>query len=406
MALEAGTLWEIRSGGNDLNGTGFYDRDPGTSIDYTQQDAAQLTLNDIATDGAGTGLSSVTGGFTAAMVGNIIQIEGDDYYEIIAFADTNNVTIDRSAGAGLSGLTGRVGGGRQTFLDAFFESMTAGDTIYVENGTYTPGAAISILKDGTALLPIKLIGYNSSRDDAPTGNDRPLIQTAGNSFSWQNGNYWIFENLRLTTSNTLGFRAGSSGLIRNCKCTQSAANGVGFYIGTYGSIYDCEAINDNVAGHQGDGFVLSNIATLISSRAFDFDQGVLVNYGSLVQWCVIDNCAEGIELISLYGSQILCNVLNDCEDAIHAGSSYSNVIMFNQFTNGVDGLHWTSPIGNNMIDKNNYYNNSGNDVTNVSKGPNAAAVDPGYTDEPGGDFSLASASAAKNIDFTTRLGVG
>ena len=74
MALTGGTQWEIRADGDETNGGGFYDRDPGTSVDYCQQAAAQLSLSDLTTDGAGTGLGSVTGGFTAAMVGNIIRI--------------------------------------------------------------------------------------------------------------------------------------------------------------------------------------------------------------------------------------------------------------------------------------------------------------------------------------------
>ena len=73
MALAATTVWEVRSTGNDNNGGG-YNTAAGTT-DYSQQNSPQLGLTDLATPGAGsTTLTSAVGGFTAAMVGNIIQI--------------------------------------------------------------------------------------------------------------------------------------------------------------------------------------------------------------------------------------------------------------------------------------------------------------------------------------------
>jgi hypothetical protein len=65
MALSAATVWEMRTTGAQTNGGGYANLAPGTSVDYSQQDAAQLSLSDIATDGAGTGLSSATGGCRA-----------------------------------------------------------------------------------------------------------------------------------------------------------------------------------------------------------------------------------------------------------------------------------------------------------------------------------------------------
>jgi hypothetical protein len=118
-ALPNDLVWEVRTTGNDDNG-GCKDTDAAT--DYTNQDSAQLTLTDLATSGAGvTTLTSATGGFTAAMVDNCIQIKSGTnfnvgFYEITGHTDTNTVTLDRtpsSAGAG-SGGTGSVGGALKT----------------------------------------------------------------------------------------------------------------------------------------------------------------------------------------------------------------------------------------------------------------------------------------------------
>ena len=95
MAVDSTTIWEIRADGSPTNGGGFADLDPGTSVDYSQQASAQLGVSDAATDGAGTGVSSVTGGFTAAMVGNVMYLSGtsEGWYQITAYTDTNNVTV-------------------------------------------------------------------------------------------------------------------------------------------------------------------------------------------------------------------------------------------------------------------------------------------------------------------------
>jgi len=59
MAINAASVWECRAEGAITNGGSFFDADPGTSVDYSQQDAAELALTDLASDGAGTGITSV-----------------------------------------------------------------------------------------------------------------------------------------------------------------------------------------------------------------------------------------------------------------------------------------------------------------------------------------------------------
>lgn len=63
-----------------------------------------LYLIDLATDGAGTGISSATGGFEAGMVGGYLYIDSGlgfaaGSYLITVYTDTNNITIGSSAGA-------------------------------------------------------------------------------------------------------------------------------------------------------------------------------------------------------------------------------------------------------------------------------------------------------------------
>src|SRR3954451_13297180 len=102
MAISAGTVWEVRTGGSDSNGGLFTSGQAGAGTDYSQQDAAQLSLTDVVTDGTTT-VTSAVGGFTAAMIGNGINIAGTCYM-IATRSSTNTITVDRviAADTGLS----------------------------------------------------------------------------------------------------------------------------------------------------------------------------------------------------------------------------------------------------------------------------------------------------------------
>jgi len=70
-----------------------------------------LRLIDLATDGAGTGVSSVVGGFEAGMVNAKLHIyDGVGFtvgdYSITVYTDTNNITIGSSAGVSKTGGSG------------------------------------------------------------------------------------------------------------------------------------------------------------------------------------------------------------------------------------------------------------------------------------------------------------
>ena len=131
MALTAATIWEIRTTGSDANG-GCFDASF-SGVDYSQQNSAQLSLTDVVTNGTTT-VTSATGGFTSAMKGNGINIAGM-VYQITAVGSSISITIDRTATAA-TGQTGKVGGacGSPGYVSG---QMVAGNTKYVQNGTYS-----------------------------------------------------------------------------------------------------------------------------------------------------------------------------------------------------------------------------------------------------------------------------
>lgn len=150
MAFTATAVGRIRPGGSVNNGT-FYDGAayPG-GTDYTQQDAAQLTLADL--NSSTNHITSATGGFTAAMVGNAINL-GTTFYFITARNSSTDVTVDRTVSPGLAAATGSVGGawGGSSGVNPFYladagrathNKPVPGNIIYVYgSGSDAPGSA-------------------------------------------------------------------------------------------------------------------------------------------------------------------------------------------------------------------------------------------------------------------------
>lgn len=423
MGIQNGTLWEIRSGGSDLNGAGFWDRFPGVSVDYSQQDVAQVSFTNLTTLAMGgvTLRDGDLGGlFTFAMRGNIIYIASGTnfvagYYEIISRLTIHSVTLDRSptpGGIGANGA-GKVGGGRQTITDAFLDGVvTDGGFVYLENGTYVQGAALNITLDGSPNLPITFEGYNATRGDDPTGANRPLIQDGGNALNWSGASYWVFKNLRFEVSLTSGFQTGIESVVRNCKSSQSLGgdNDYAFSFGQRNIIFDCEAENTNAgAGNQGRGMTLSAVdSKVIGCYIHDCKRGIsTISSNQTIMFNIID-CGDesGGQGINLSGSDfhtIAFNTLHDCDTGVIATDSYSCLIFGNIINSCGTGLWWfLDPVENNLVDYNNYFGND-TDVTNVTKGKNATAVDPQFTN-PGTDFSLQPSSLLREAVPVIRLG--
>jgi len=191
VALSANTVWEIRQDGDDDNGGG-YKSDAGTT-DYSQQAAAQLTVTDGATAGAtNTTLTSATGGFTSAMVGNVVHVWDagggsnitDGWYEIAAYTDTNTVTLDRApddGNGGVSGASVKVGGALGT-PGLAASLMAEGHKAYVKYNatpytltTATPGAGGPV-HFGTADKRAYMEGYETTREDGCPNGNRPEVK--------------------------------------------------------------------------------------------------------------------------------------------------------------------------------------------------------------------------------------
>jgi len=407
MALNTNTDWEIRTTGLQTNGGGFANLNPGISVDYSQQNSPQLSLSDISTNVAGTQLTSVTGGFTQDMEGNCIYLTGGGatagWYQIPngGYINTNNVTIDRSAGASKTGVTGNVGGAFKiggTLDSDFFASSqkVAGNVIYIKSGTYTLGESISIAVAGTTTTPICMIGYQSSRGDNPIGNNRPIIN-CGSSYSIaSSGNYWQLHNLIFTgsASNVINHQAGGGGFVYyNCKITNtsgtSGRNAVLISAGT-NIFISCEFSSTN-----GNGVNITAIVNrFINCYLHDSNKAINDSVGNnQFISCIIANCTTGSSPAGFVISSNICIfgcVIYNCTTGIVGGTTTTVTCVNNIIANCTTGASWTTEQKLNFWDFNCWNNTT--DVVNVTKGPNDVSADPKLKDPANGDFTLDTGS--------------
>lgn len=290
MALAATNVWEIRSDGNADNGGGYNPDRSATSTDYTQQASAQLSLSDLACLNTTT-LTSVTGGFTAAMVGNLIRIASGTnftagWYEITVRTDTNTVTLDRNPtnGSNASSGVGNVGGALAA-LATVVSPLVGGNTVWIKKTSgYTTAATISMTDSGTDAAPIQVSGYDQTRGD---GVQAVITSTnaAATSVLSITGDHYIVRNLKLDAASLstrclyfnsvaasgqvdncwflgatqYGFLAQASsngGMVTRCLATGNGSSGAhaGFGVEGYETIFDRCVARDNA----GNGFSAVN----------------------------------------------------------------------------------------------------------------------------------------------------
>lgn len=190
------TNWVMRAGGSELNGGGFDSTVTNAGTNYCDQDAAQLSLTDITTAGASATIGSVTGGFTAAMIGNVLRLASGtnftpDYYVVTAVASANAATLDRvcSTGVGSAGV-GRIGGAH-AHIKSYATSSGSGANNPLLATPLIGGNTINIRGGGTLDPGVSDYDFSTDYWNFPSGdntngslkitgyNGRPRISTRG-----------------------------------------------------------------------------------------------------------------------------------------------------------------------------------------------------------------------------------
>lgn len=434
MAVNSTAVWRVRTGGNAANGAGYDSAISGAGTDFSRQDAAQLAVADAATSGAGsTTLTSATGGFTAAMIGNAVKISGTNfqtgYYFITARTDTNTVTLDRtpsSGGAGSSGAA-RVGGAARQ-PENLSAAVAAGNTVCVRASA---GNAASY---PTSSLDYTISGFFTPTSGSTTAgfvrwvgeNGVPTIDSPGLGFfnctmNWLEGLYFVATATTFGTNGILGLTGGGC-VARSCVVNQNLqAATVGIQI-KQGEVIDCEVYGGGAsptASAGADGILTSTNGCTVEGNHVRHCRGIGINdattTGSGIRGNLVRSCV---------GVGISCSIVG-------SAAGMASVVAGNTVhANGSDGIAVTGTAGiqlvairNNLLTLNGGYGlNVSNGTTalndlrkrfcdyngygsgalantsgarlNVSAGANDQSIDPGYANASGADFSVGVAAKA------------
>ena len=411
-------IFEFRATAGSANAGGGFDSASG-GTDYSNFDAAELQLTDLATSGIGVvTLTSVTGGFTALMIGNYIQIRSGTnvvagFYRVIAYINANTVTLDRAPDdgvGGVSGGSGDLGGALDILIDNFFDAANAvivpGSTIYIkDDGAMTLTAGIATLLSGTNLLPISILGYNTTRGDKPTLGDRPLVAAGANSFDLDN--FWHVKHLEFTTTSAAGISGDTATRFENCKSANSSGgvNRPALQVLTNSQLILCEGIST-----LGEAFEVASSTILKNCNAHNSSVGVswAGSDNVTVDACAIDSCATGIKATTnSQSNKISGSVFYTCTKGIETTGTgnHSWVItnnVFDSYTIAVDVFE----ADRSWFLDHNCWDGSGTDTVNVSKGPNAVEADPLLNAPASGDFTLQAGSPAIDAGMKLSADVG
>lgn len=371
------------------------------SIDYCHGTAAIAT----GTDGTGTAttnFNSATATFTKAMVGNLLHITAGTgasvgWYEVVAFVDANNLTLDRAFGT-TSDATFFLGGAmslNSTLDDDFFDIVVSGGTVWVcaAGGALTLGEAVDPANQGSTSASSAIVGYATVRGDNPVGDDRPTINAGANSFAI--ASRWIAAYLIVISTTTTGF--GNSGGDRRQflfvkSVNKSTTTGRrAFTVNTNSLFIGCEAIS-----YGGDGFGVNGETRFIgcwahgcANRAYDAS-GTNGNTLTMINCIASDFISTGIATCSDFNGPFIINIfgctVHGTLDTRGTGIGMSDGVLRYGYGNIIagcaTGVSHSTALPNNgwhYDDFNDYYNND-TDVSNWAKGPNDIAVDPAFTD--------------------------
>lgn len=403
-AISANTVWEVRTVSSDTNGGGFVAGATGTDMSQFNNknlgacsSCQSATINISTTDAVANGtttITSATGNFSAAIVGNIVEFSGGTgsiaaiWKQVTVFTNATTITIDSTIAAS-TGMTMNIGGALATIAKPL-AVMVQQNIIFVKaTATYSITANLTLANQFTPTNgnpPNQLIGYTTTRTDA----GRTTIQLSTNSnltgLDGTNGQGWWISNFIIdcnSLTNSLGARINSHSVLRNMLVKNCSAIGINLANGT-SRLMDSE-ITANTAG-AGNGAVNSGSGAATVERCY-----------------IHDNTGTGL-ILSGAGSTAMFNVIANNSGASSQGilvnNSGLNAIWNNTiYNNGQDGIQFTNSasLGSDSIVRNNLL------ISNARYGLNGYNIAAGWGKFPqwDGNAYFGNVTAARNnVDDT------
>jgi parallel beta-helix repeat protein len=210
---------------------------------------------------------------------------------------------------------------------------------------------------------------------------------AGNGFMFT-GAHWEVKNLKLNMDDAVGLRVTTNTLVQNVTVEKDINNSNSrafFCSGSDCHLFDCSgySIQSPVKGRGVEG---AGWASILFCEFYNLEEGAdLTQVGCTFMFNVVRDCITvGLDA-GADAQVIMFNTIDGNVDGIDLAGTTNCIVINNQISNNSsEGI--VADADNHHVDHNNWHGNSA-DVNGVSKGDNATANDPGYTDEPGNNFS-------------------
>lgn len=426
--LPTAQYW-IRTDGNDANGGGYDSGISGAATNYCDQASPQATftlltlLTGTLTDTGSLGL------FTAAMIGNAVNVPGQGYYWITARTNGNVVTVTPGTGATTSFTTqpGKVGGAfRNPYAlanngqtPATATPLVAGNTLNIRGSgsgsvgspDYTQTSQASYPNGNTTDGYVSWTAYNAT----------PYIK--GDGLWFYNTNYHRMTGLYVTaSSNTNGTLFLLNGELVLVNCTLDANNQSVSGVTTSGStgltLIGCDLLGSGSS--SGSGVVTGDFGTSLKNckvhgwGAWGIRE--TTNVASRTSNCAIYlNVSGGIQLDTIGGLASIvdgCTIDSNTGDGIEVTAIPTAVCILNNniTANGGYGINLSSgttvrnDAGRLFIDYNNFGSggtvNTSGAYHNISAGAHDLNVDPGYANAGAGQFTPSNAALIATAPIT------
>lgn len=429
-ALNASTIWEMRTTGSAYNGGGYFTT--AGSTDYSQQDAAQVSKTNLYYTSGTTLKCDDASTFDDTMEGNVIYIDSgthftQGYYQVATYVDGNTITLDRAPASedtsAHKDAVGALGGAIISPRNInFAQGIVAGNIVYIKAGTYTTytyggtqGNYFDTYTAGGNGNPIQWIGYNTTRGDNPTGDNRPIfdgkgtrtngavVDVSGNIFKniifkdytgagvtiSAGGN--VFENVRSTLNDTDGFYASGISLtiFNNCEADSNTSEGFVWNAANSnsGMYHYCYSHNNSAEGFEmqyanaASGFHLFNCTSESNSASGFRTAGNMTAIN-----CVSYNNSGTNDGFLIAGDGITISQITNCV------SKDNGRYAFNRSGTGRISLLFNY----------NCYNGHTTELNNITAGANDVGdQDPLFTDAANADFTLQAGSPCLGAGLDT-----
>lgn len=399
MAISASSVWEVRSNASAGNVGGGFFVTGASGTDYSRQAAPQYALTGVTSAGAGNTI--LTASAAADMVGNGLRVisgtnftTDNPWFEITSVSvgvsitcSTNKAGASICTGVGSSGVV-NIGGAislQDTSDQTFFNAGSAGNTVWIKQGTYTMGASILTSVTGTTALPFVIRGYNTTRGDNPTTRaTMPKLIGAlyfGSAFQYLRNLY-----MRAPGAGNNGIDLG--GIMYQCiiENADTNANNAAIFCAGHVALIDCEIIC-----YRGRG-VVPNTGSVVINGCYihHCDVGLSLNgtaAGVSITNSIIEGCVTaGIRFLN---AQVAAHIISGntfygaatkLGNAVQYdnGSAAMQIITNNIFYGFATAISCNSAKVLNYVNSNTFFNNTA-DVSNITKGALDIALDPGFT---------------------------